>query len=55
LVFSLGLNDPPRRYFIRAAKRYDASNRGTLDVKWRVLEFSHFAKFRGQMPRIAST
>jgi hypothetical protein len=24
----------------RAAKRYDASNRGTLDVKWRELVFS---------------
>jgi hypothetical protein len=38
-VFSLGLvgilNSKSR-----AAKRYDASNRGTLDVKWRELEFS---------------
>jgi hypothetical protein len=45
LVFNLGLNNQPRRYYIlfsksHAAKRYDASNRGTLDVKWQELEFS---------------
>jgi hypothetical protein len=44
LVFSLGLNNPPRIGILysksRAAKRYDASNRGTLDVKWRELELS---------------
>jgi hypothetical protein len=43
LVFSLGLNNPPRILYSksRAAKRYDASNMGTLDVKWRELEFSN--------------
>jgi hypothetical protein len=40
-VFSLGLNNPPRSTVpilyskSRAAKRYDAANKGTLGVKWR--------------------
>jgi hypothetical protein len=40
--FRLGLNKP-RRYVYsksRAAKRYDASNRETLDLKWLDLENS---------------
>jgi hypothetical protein len=33
-----------------AAKRYDASNMETLDVKWRELEFiQSFANLRAQM------
>jgi hypothetical protein len=44
LLFSLSLNNPPRTVGIlysksRAAKRYEALNRGALDVKWRELEF----------------
>jgi hypothetical protein len=44
-MYSLGLNNTPRINFkikllSRASKIYDASNRGPLDVKWRVLDFS---------------
>jgi hypothetical protein len=42
-VFGLGLNNPRVGILYsksRATKRYDALNRGTLDVKWRELEFS---------------
>jgi hypothetical protein len=42
-VYRLGLNKP-RRYVYsksRAAKRYDASHRETLDLKWLDLENSN--------------
>jgi hypothetical protein len=37
------------------SKIYDATNRGTVDVKWRVAGIRSFAKFPGQMPLIATT
>jgi hypothetical protein len=45
-VYSLGLNKTIRCVYVlhlesRAAKIYDVTNRGTVDVKWRVLEFGH--------------
>jgi hypothetical protein len=45
LAFSLGLNNPRSRVGnlyskSRTATRYEASNRGALNVKWRELEFS---------------
>jgi hypothetical protein len=33
---------------------YDKTNRGTVYVKWRVLELTPFAKHHSQMPRIAT-
>jgi hypothetical protein len=41
LVYSLGLNNPPRRYFIlsKVARQKDMTlQTGILDVKWRELE-----------------
>jgi hypothetical protein len=39
-----------------ASKIYDLTNMATDDVKWRVLHgIQSFAKFCGQMPRIATT
>jgi hypothetical protein len=43
--YSLGLNNPRRRVSVlhldsRASKICDVTNRGIVDVKWRVLEFA---------------
>jgi hypothetical protein len=43
-VYSLGRNNPPRIVLhleSRASKIYDVTNRGTVYVKWRILEFAH--------------
>jgi hypothetical protein len=43
LMYSLGLNNSPRIGFTllsRASKRNCAANRGSVDVKWRVLDFT---------------
>jgi hypothetical protein len=56
LVYSLDLNNPPSTVTVlhlesRASKINDLTNRGTVDVKWRVLEFGHLQssalKYRG--------
>jgi hypothetical protein len=51
LVYSLGLNNPPRICLTPRKSRVKnlwSNKQGTVYVKWRVLEF-------GQMPRIATT
>jgi hypothetical protein len=41
-VYCVGLNNPPRICLTesRASKIYDVTNKGTVDVKWRVQEFA---------------
>jgi hypothetical protein len=58
LVYSLGQNNPPRICLTprkSRVKMYNVSKRGTCRCKMAGAGIRSFAKFRGQMPRIAKT